>query len=427
MSGHGLEGHAHSMKEETYSIHHWQPWVFASTAILVLSLVGLLGILLVPVVNRVLYNHLLQFLVAMAAGSLAGDALMHLLPEALGLHVHAPSAGAVHNHGDNHHHHDHAENDTLHNHTLSSPAVAAHTHDDAAKTAAVWKCCVCFAGIYIFFLIERLMEIFREYKRRRELASVSLSRVTHDPHDHPHCHTHVVGFKFSGTADQCIRTCDDENGKNGISRNPADSLVMETLLEKTKKDYAANDGHDHSTHSNHNHHGHSHGRTASPAPTNIASVAWMVILGDGIIDGLAVGVAFRTVSGGMSTSLAVLLHEIPHELGDFAVLLKSGMSVRLAVFYNLVSSVISFVGMCIGVVLGQSHDATPSWIFALAAGGFLYIALVDLLPELRPVEARRDESPLWHLGLQNLGLLVGVGIMVVIARFEGDIERAFGA
>lgn len=109
------------------------------------------------------------------------------------------------------------------------------------------------------------------------------------------------------------------------------------------------------------------------------------------------------------------------------MLLKSGMSVRLAVFYNLVSSVISFVGMIIGVVVGQSHSATPSWIFALAAGGFLYIALVDLLPELRPVEARTNESPLWHLVLQNLGLLTGAGVMVLIALYEGDIENAFGS
>lgn len=136
--------------------------------------------------------------------------------------------------------------------------------------------------------------------------------------------------------------------------------------------------------------------------------------------------AFKTVSGGLSTSLAVLLHEIPHELGDFAVLLRAGMSVKMAVFYNLVSSVISFIGMIIGVTLGQLHNTTGSWIFALAAGGFLYIALVDLLPELRPMEAKKGESPLWHLLLQNFGLLTGVAIMVVIAIFEHDIERAIG-
>lgn len=64
--------HEDCPREDGYSIFHWQPWVYASCAILVLSLVGLLGILLVPIVNRVLYNHLLQFLVATAAGSLAG-------------------------------------------------------------------------------------------------------------------------------------------------------------------------------------------------------------------------------------------------------------------------------------------------------------------------------------------------------------------
>ena len=72
---------------------------------------------------------------------------------------------------------------------------------------------------------------------------------------------------------------------------------------------------------------------------NIFFVAWMVIFGDGIhnlADGLAIGAAFsESYTSGLSTSIAVLCHELPHEVGDFAMLLKAGMSVKQAVFYNI--------------------------------------------------------------------------------------------
>lgn len=64
--------------------------------------------------------------------------------------------------------------------------------------------------------------------------------------------------------------------------------------------------------------------------------------------------------------------------GDFAVLLKAGMSAKQAVFYNLLSSVLCFFGMCLGIVLGNTETASQ-WIFAVAAGMFLYIALVDMV------------------------------------------------
>ena len=81
------------------------------------------------------------------------------------------------------------------------------------------------------------------------------------------------------------------------------------------------------------HHGHSHAHSPlHSAPKNISSVAWMVIFGDGIhnlADGLAIGAAFGDgYMSGFSTSIAVLCHELPHEIGDFAMLLKAGMTIK---------------------------------------------------------------------------------------------------
>lgn len=131
------------------------------------------------------------------------------------------------------------------------------------------------------------------------------------------------------------------------------------------------------------HHGHSHthGHVHSP-PESLSAVAWMVIMGDGLhnfTDGMAIGAAFsNNIAGGFSTAIAVFCHELPHELGDFAVLLKAGMSAKQAVFYNILSSVLSFFGMVAGVILGDTPEAS-AWIFACAAGMFLYIALVDMV------------------------------------------------
>lgn len=94
---------------------------------------------------------------------------------------------------------------------------------------------------------------------------------------------------------------------------------------------------------------------------------------------MAIGAAFsNSIPGGFSTAIAVFCHELPHELGDFAVLLKAGMSARKAVYYNILSSVLSFFGMVVGVIIGETPEAS-AWIFACAAGMFIYIALVDMV------------------------------------------------
>lgn len=94
---------------------------------------------------------------------------------------------------------------------------------------------------------------------------------------------------------------------------------------------------------------------------------------------MAIGAAFsNSIPGGFSTAIAVFCHELPHELGDFAVLLKAGMSAKKAAYYNVLSSVLSFFGMVVGIIIGETPEAS-AWIFACAAGMFIYIALVDMV------------------------------------------------
>ncbi|CAH8505710.1 unnamed protein product [Schistosoma turkestanicum] len=129
----------------------------------------------------------------------------------------------------------------------------------------------------------------------------------------------------------------------------------------------------------------------------------------------------QSISGGLSTSVAVFCHELPHELGDFAVLLKTGMGIKEAMFFNIISSILCLLGMLVGIGVGNIESASY-WIFAITAGTFIYIALVDMLPELNSVELRPGQTRIGQLAIQTAGLTTGIGIMLVIALFEDSIR-----
>ncbi|VDD95291.1 unnamed protein product [Enterobius vermicularis] len=153
--------------------------------------------------------------------------------------------------------------------------------------------------------------------------------------------------------------------------------------------------------------------------SHIASVAWLVVFGDGLhnfIDGLSIGAAFsESLLDGISISIAVLCEEVPHELGDCAILINSGMSRKKALIYNLLSASTCCVGFVIGVLAGEMDRNFGQFIFALAGGMFLYISLAGMLSEINEkAEAKLKESVrsgISTLLLQTSGLATGVIII----------------
>lgn len=129
-------------------------------------------------------------------------------------------------------------------------------------------------------------------------------------------------------------------------------------------------------------------------------------------DGLAIGASYLAGNSvGVITTITILLHEVPHEIGDFAILIKSGCSKKKAMLLQLTTAVGALAGNVLAL-LGTSEESSP-WILPFTAGGFIYIATVSVIPELLEHSTKLGQS------LKEIfALLLGVGMMVLITLIE---------
>lgn len=159
-------------------------------------------------------------------------------------------------------------------------------------------------------------------------------------------------------------------------------------------------------------HWHHHGEDESKPH----AVGKLVLFSDGVhnvTDGVAIGVSFLiSVPLGIATTIAVILHEIPQEIGDFSVLLHSGYTRSRALWFNFLSALTAILGLFIAWILGQAGQGFMAWILPVTAGGFIYIAIADLIPELHKTKELK------HSFLQIIGLLIGVLAMFLLLFFE---------
>ncbi len=142
----------------------------------------------------------------------------------------------------------------------------------------------------------------------------------------------------------------------------------------------------------------------------------MILISDGVhnfIDGLIIGASFLvSTEVGIATTLAVILHEIPQEIGDFGVLLHSGYSKAKALWFNFLSALTAVAGVLVTLLIGGESQTLTTWLIPLAAGGFIYIAMSDLIPELHKTKQIR------HSVLQLIAVVIGVLAMVALLAFE---------
>lgn len=145
-------------------------------------------------------------------------------------------------------------------------------------------------------------------------------------------------------------------------------------------------------------------------------VVTLSLVGDGVhnlIDGMVIGASFSVSTPlGLTTTLAVILHEIPQEIGDFGILLYGGLSVGKALIFNFLSALLAVAGAVLTLIIGPHIEGFSLSLLPIAAGGFLYIAGSDLIPELQH-EASLTKS-LW----QAFFMILGIGLMAILVLLE---------
>ncbi|XP_062136322.1 zinc transporter foi [Drosophila sulfurigaster albostrigata] len=447
-------------------------WIYAFLTVFACGLLGLVGVAIIPFMGSRYYKHIIQYLVSLAVGTMTGDALLHLLPHSLAgqdehgmimkglgclggiiffyVTEHAltmisewrksvekketkkPSRAKVMRDPDSSVNNSVAGDKMCKQKYSSYPYcydeitmnnkqdVWMHLPDEGTPSAAIAAAAAAGAGgdAASGECSNRRCDKAADNEGSSEAAAAAQSLLSTSHNNYAEMNNHHHNHNHNNHQQQHQHHQDSSN-----------TVTTELDSNTTTTANGGKDKNDHVTvilrehESSHHGHSHRHGHVHSP-PDTLSAVAWMIIMGDGLhnfTDGMAIGAAFaENIAGGFSTSLAVFCHELPHELGDFAILMKAGMSVKSAVYYNLLTGVLSFIGMIFGIVFGQSQDVAK-WMFAVAAGLFIYIALVDMMPEISAAH-----KSLTQFMLQILGMLSGVVIMLLIALYEGQLMNAFG-
>lgn len=142
----------------------------------------------------------------------------------------------------------------------------------------------------------------------------------------------------------------------------------------------------------------------------------LVLVSDGLhnfLDGIIIAAGFLVSTEiGIATTIAVLLHEIPQEIGDFALLVHAGFGKAKALIFNFLSALVAVLGVFTAFYIVEGNEHYIPYVAAFAAGSFLYIAGSDLVPELHKKNGARESA------FQLIAVLLGVAIMIALLFLE---------
>ncbi|KHN73494.1 Histidine-rich membrane protein KE4 -like protein 2 [Toxocara canis] len=289
---------------------------------------------------------------------------------------------------------------------------------------------------------EPLLKVLLSFGSGGLLGDAFLHLIPHaqpaggDAHTHSHSHASghshgphdmsVGGYVLAGiiaflTVEKLVRIFRGEEGGHGHSHSYSRSESREEDRKKmvNKKDKAKKSDASSAEESSCNESEHKK-RVVDKPQTSFKVAAYLNMAADfthNFTDGLAIGASYLAGSTvGLVTMITVLVHEVPHEIGDFAILVQSGFSKKRAMFVQLLTAVGALSGCVLSLLTADAQNladaAAASWVLPFTAGGFIYIATVSVIPELL------EKSSPWQSIKEIVALLTGIALMYLIAVFE---------
>lgn len=384
---HHLHHHDHGHVE--FELSGLGLWLHAMSCSLLVSLASLVCLFILPLIflNGRPSNTVVDSLALFGAGAMLGDAFLHQLPHAFGgNHVHSESHGG--------HYHDHSH--------------SAHSHSHSLKDLSVGISIL--SGIFLFLIVEKIVRYVEERSGGAEAWG------------HGHHHKQIKKLKVDNNPDnddlQGLSPKKTESLPENKESNRQSSKILDgeediknALLRKRNNAEVENSEDASKVCENRAK------STKAKSPSNLV-FGYLNLVSDGVhnfTDGMALGSAFLLYGsvGGWSRTLFLLAHELPQEIGDFGILVRSGFSVSKALFFNFLSALVALAGTALALVVGQDPGQS-SLIEGFTAGGFIYVAVAGVLAETnggsRSLSLRSSTIQLVSLAL---GMLVALSISIV--------------
>jgi len=329
-------------------------WFNAMMATLLISAAPFFILFLIPLDKSAENQWLLKIMLAFASGGLLGDAFLHLIPHAM---MAAQEPG-----GDGHGH--------SHSHGHSHGEGAEHGPHDMSVGLGV------LAGVLAFLCVEKLVRIMKG----------------------GHAHSHNIKPVEKKEEDGKKKATEEKKKKKAKDSDNEDTEETKEEKDSAKKVEEKKE------------------EAVQEEEEDIKVAGYLNLAADcfhNFTDGLAVGASFLAgESIGMITTLTILFHEVPHEIGDFAILIQSGVPRNKAIMLQLLTAVGAITGCAVSLILGGATEAAASLTLPFTAGGFIYIATVHVIPELLEGASFKQSM------MEVMAMLAGIGMMIIIAQYE---------
>lgn len=348
-----------------------------------------------------------------------------------------------------HDYHDHEDHEDHHEGPQKNHTVHANMHNSRLSTLKVWVFSLsAVVGIslapcsLLFFIPAQhangpLLKILLAFGAGGLLGDALLHIIPHSlsPHNHgneghSHGHSHSKAHSHGDHSH-------DHSNELRVGIFVIAGILVFMLVEQMVR--IIKGGHCHSHENGHivadehrhlnDHHNHEAKEQRVEKIKNVKASAYLNLVADfvhNLTDGLAIGASFSAGSTlGWITTLTVLLHELPHEVGDFAILVQAGFSKYQAIRMQAVTALGAITGCIFSLLVSNpgslNNSADTSAIMPFTAGGFIYIATVSVVPELLESGDHNEMSKMAKMAqslVHVLAICLGVGMMYIVSLVE---------